>query len=180
MDVVIVHGLSATPQSHWFPWLTEQLAPEGVTVTVPAMPDTERPRLDAWLATLAELPIGADTVLVGHSLGAITVVRHLLREGGAPVRGALLLAGFVAPVPGLPEIDHFTDDLPDLDGFAAVAPRRHVIASDDDAVAPPVLTHELAGRIDAPLEEIAGGGHFLGREGWTEMPRVLELLRSWR
>ncbi|MCI2240450.1 alpha/beta hydrolase [Paenibacillus sp. TRM 82003] len=126
--MVIVHGYAATPGDHWFPWLAGQLQDAGIEVSVPALPDPHAPDALAWQAATAAAIEGAGgidehTHLVAHSLGCVTVLRHLASlptadddtsEGtgpGAPgtwrLGGLSLIAGFTGPLPALPQLDGY-------------------------------------------------------------------------
>ena len=95
--VVVVHGYDAAPDQHWFPWLRERLAAEGVRTEVVELPEPSFPEAGAWLAAVARAVGEPDphTHLVGHSLGCITLLRHL---AGLPqpwtLGGLVLVAGF--------------------------------------------------------------------------------------
>jgi predicted alpha/beta hydrolase family esterase len=68
------------------------------------MPSWEEPRRKVWVKTL-DREIRACTeppILVGHSLGAVTIV-HWAQDGQLPVHGALLVAP--CDVDDLPQID---------------------------------------------------------------------------
>ncbi len=77
--VIIIHGWEGKPESNWFPWLRNELEKRGVKVEVPEMPDTDHPKESEWVPHLANIIDTPDehTVLVGHSLGGITILRYL-------------------------------------------------------------------------------------------------------
>lgn len=94
--VFVVHGWAAAPDREWFPWLTAALAPSGVEVIIPAMPDPLRPRIDTWVAHLRQT-VGTvrDTdIFVGHSIGCQTIMRYLESEKGATIKGLICVAGW--------------------------------------------------------------------------------------
>lgn len=100
--VFIVHGWTATPYDNWFPWLGSELGALGIPAAVPQMPDTDNPAPSRWINALGKLvgtPDGG-TCLVGHSIGASTVLKYLetLRHGRCG------LAVLVAPWPNLPQV----------------------------------------------------------------------------
>ena len=182
--VVILHGYSAHPGKHWFGWLAEQLAPHGIVTEVPALPDTENPRPQAWTdAALAAIgtPTPA-TVVIGHSLGTITAIRALGRafaEHPDARLGALaLVAPFVDPVPGLPELDPFAHGVPELAPLASRIDRRLVMHSDADEVVPIVLSAPVASGLAADVIEVAGGAHFCEQDGWVTLPALAEWLMA--
>ncbi|AYF97722.1 RBBP9/YdeN family alpha/beta hydrolase [Protaetiibacter intestinalis] len=179
--VVILHGYTAHPGKHWFGWLREELAPHGVAVEVPALPDTDHPEAAAWTdAAVAALgTVDAETALVGHSLGTITAVRALgraLAEQPDARLGALaLVASFVDPVPIYPELDPFTVGLPELGELAARTGRRLVIRSDFDPEVPIELTPAVVAGLAAEELVVPGAQHFCESQGVTTLPA----LRDW-
>jgi hypothetical protein len=181
--VHIVHGYTAAPSAHWFPWLGEQLAATGIEVSIHAMPDSRQPRLDAWLAHL-EREIGRpgdEDILLGHSLGCITLL-HYLQALPEPltIGGLILVAGFDQTLPGLAELDPFVRPHYDPDKIRRIAAQRTSIASRNDGVVPYPYSVALAERLGSGLHSVANGGHFLGREGITELPLALEHILAMR
>ncbi|TPX04789.1 serine hydrolase family protein, partial [Schumannella luteola] len=174
--VVVLHGYTAHPGKHWFGWLRDELAPRGVAVEVPALPDTDDPRADAWTdaAVAAIGRVDAGTAVVGHSLGTITAIRAVGRafadQPDARLGSLALVASFVDPVPIYPELDPFTVGLPALDALAARIDRRLVVRSDDDPEVPIALTAPVAGGLDAELTVVPGAGHFCESDGVTALP----------
>ncbi len=100
--VIIVHGWGGYPEEGWFPWLKRELEKQGFTVTVPQMPDTETPRIGAWVSHLAEVVDEPDehTYFVGHSIGCQTILRYL-ETIDVKVDGVILVAGFFDVLTGL-------------------------------------------------------------------------------
>ncbi|MBI4057875.1 serine hydrolase family protein, partial [Candidatus Microgenomates bacterium] len=95
--VFIVHGWGGSPQEGWFPWLQTELEKRNFKVYIPPMPDSEHPRMNAWLETLktAIKTSDEDTYLVGHSVGCITILRYLERlPQDQKIGGAILVGGF--------------------------------------------------------------------------------------
>ncbi|MGY3870405.1 RBBP9/YdeN family alpha/beta hydrolase [Aeromonas crassostreae] len=175
----IIHGYTASPQANWFPWLAARLEEQGIQTRVLAMPDPHTPDPAAWDAHLAASIGEADghTLLVGHSLSCISALRYLHQHPPLNNLGGLLLvSGFDEPLDTLPELTPFVAQPLPLAHIRARLPRCALIASTDDAIVPPPSSHALAQRLQAPLHQIAQGGHFLDREGFTELPLAYELL----
>lgn len=177
--VIIVHGYSATPADHWFDSLSAALSAEGIDVSIPALPGTESPELDAWTRAVADA-IGtpdSDTAIVAHSLGGVTALHALDSVPGDWRLGAFIaVAGFIDPLPALPELDAFTASGPDVRRTAARAETRAVLLSDEDTFVPTDLTRALGALLDAAQIEVPGAGHFLGSDGVTELPEALGIL----
>jgi len=179
--VVVLHGYRASPDAHWFGWLADDLRADGVDVAIPALPAPQAPEPGAWLH-VARAAIGVPderTVVVGHSLGCVTALHALSRTPGDWRLGGLVLAsGFDATPSAVPEVAPFTARAADHDRVVAATAARHVVGSDDDAVVEPTLTRALAERLSATFDLVPGGGHLLGREGFTTLPVVRDRVRA--
>lgn len=47
--LIIVHGWGGSPDEGWFPWLKNEAEKLGFSVSVPAMPNTNEPRIFNWV-----------------------------------------------------------------------------------------------------------------------------------
>lgn len=178
--VVVVHGYSATPTDHWFGSLAQALEAEGVTVHVPELPDPKAPDLERWVGVVADVVGQPDerTALVTHSLGGVTTLHALDRVPGDWRLGALIaVAGFLAPLPVLPELDVFTAVRPNVERTAARTGVRTVILSDNDTYVPPAHTLALGQALQAETITVPGAGHFLADDGVTTLPQAVDRLR---
>ncbi|MFZ2484954.1 MAG: alpha/beta hydrolase [Minisyncoccia bacterium] len=95
--VFIIHGWGGRPDEAWLPWLKKELENRGYEVFVPAMPNTDEPKIETWIPFLSKL-VGQsdlDTFFVGHSIGCQTIIRYLetLPEG-TKIGGAVFVAGW--------------------------------------------------------------------------------------
>ncbi|RWZ67945.1 serine hydrolase family protein [Labedella populi] len=177
MRIVVAHGYLADPTRHWFPWLVEHYG--AGTITVLEFPEPDDPDLGSWVHTAAA-GIGAvdeETILLGHSLGCVTLL-HVLNRLEQPWRlgGLVLVSGFVDRLPNLPKLDRFTEEPLDLDRVRRNTTARHVLRSDDDETVAPDITDRLAMLLDAPVTIVPGGGHFVDRQGHRSLPAVLPIL----
>lgn len=174
--VYVVHGYTATPENHWFPWLKQQLLQQNIACECLAMPDSARPNVDKWLSHLEQhIEIDGDTVVVGHSLGCVALLNFLAKHYHQPA-GAVFVSGFYQPVETLPELTPFSNLYaisPDLMPF-----KSYVVSACDDEIVPPKYSDALAVHLEADYIRFAKGGHFLDREGWTGFPLVLELVKK--
>jgi len=79
--VVLLHGKDKTPQDVWYPWLLAELSKAGVECLVPALPHTEPPKIEEWLAAIDATKPDEHTTLVGHSRGGMAALRWLEKPG---------------------------------------------------------------------------------------------------
>lgn len=178
--VFIVHGYGATAANHWFTWLQDQACASGAAALALSLPDNENPDFAAWQQGLYDA-IGmpqTDDIFVGHSLGCISLLHYLTAMSPARIGGLVLVSGFVNKLPGWAAINAF-----DMDGFinearvdlpriAAMAGEITCVISENDHVVPAALSRGLAEKLQARVISVAQGGHFLGREGFTELPQA--------
>src|SRR3990167_8494541 len=90
--IFIVHGWGGYPGEGWFPWLKKELETRGFVVSIPQLPDAENPRIEGWVAKLAETVNVPDenTYFVGHSIGCPTIAHYLQSlPAGVMVGGAV-------------------------------------------------------------------------------------------
>lgn len=50
--VVIVHRWGGSPESDFLPWLKKELEKREYEVSAPKMPDTDYPKIEAWVEKL--------------------------------------------------------------------------------------------------------------------------------
>ncbi|OAT52753.1 RBBP9/YdeN family alpha/beta hydrolase [Providencia heimbachae] len=174
---VIVHGYTATPTKNWFPWLKAELESLGAFVEVPEMPESLSPNPQKWLQHLIELPVHIDenTILIGHSLGCITILRFLAhqRVEGQKLGGYILVSGFDDEQATLPELSVHTVDKLNYGELVDIADKRISIISTNDEIVSPQSSKELAQALQTEVIIEEGAGHFLDREGYTEFPTLL-------
>jgi hypothetical protein len=95
--VFIIHGWDGYPEEGCFPWVKEQLEAKGIETHTPAMPNPLKPEIDTWVSFLKN-EIGVpdeQTILVGHSIGAQTILRYLeTLEDKIKIKGVVCLAGW--------------------------------------------------------------------------------------
>lgn len=59
-----------------------------------------------------------------------------------------------------------------------MSPHIELFTADNDSIVPPDNTRRLAAVLDGRLHIIPNGGHFLDREGFSELPPVLRALEQ--
>jgi predicted alpha/beta hydrolase family esterase len=177
----IIHGYGASPEDHWFGWLAEQLKADGIPTTIPALPNPQDPDPAQWTeAVRADLgTLNENSIIVAHSLGCLTVLRHLRSLPDAWHLGTLVLvSGFVDQLPALPDLNTYIGDGCDVEGLSNYVGRLTVIRSDADPYVPPGHTDRLASLLGISAEVVPGAGHFLASDGVTSLPEVFEAIAS--
>lgn len=96
--VFIIHGWGGSPSKDWMPWAVSEMKKKAFAVVAPLMPDTDVPKIDAWVSKLQEL-VGKprlDDILIGHSIGCQTILRYLAKlSEGQRVGKVILVAPWI-------------------------------------------------------------------------------------
>ena len=181
--VFIVHGWGGDSQEGWFPWLKNKLEKLGYEVFVPEMPDTENPKIDAWVSHLSNIVEGADeqTYFVGHSIGCQTIMRYLEKLQPNGKTGGCV---FVAPWFTLMNFEEGEEIIakPWLETpIDFVKVRQHTgkffaIFSDNDDVVPQDNVGMFAQKLNAETIVEREKGHFSGGDGILELPSALQAI----
>ncbi len=182
----IVHGYSATPADHWFPWLASRLQTEGIAADIIPLPNSSRPDFERWQETLAAhigKPQPGD-LFIAHSLGTISLLHYLSRLRPPRIAGLVLVSGFGTRLPALPSINGYNIDAyvdKAVINYAAIrqmSPAIYSVISENDTIVAPVESLKLARRLDSKIISVPNGGHFLAQDGFTEMPQAWQAIES--
>lgn len=177
MNVFIFHGTGGYPEENWFPWLKNELEKEEIRVFVPQFPNPDKPKVSKWLNTLKEYEkyINEGTILIGHSLGGIFLLRilELLKE---PVKAAF----FVASSVGVKPLLNYMGDYNFSNGFnfnwekiRKGAKHFTVYHSDNDPYVSLGNGEELAKQLGVKLTFVPSAGHFNTKSGYTRFEKIL-------
>ena len=75
--VILIHGNSGyTQENFWLPYVAAELKKLGLTVIAKTFPDNKLARAEYWLPFITELGADENTILIGHSSGAIAAMRY--------------------------------------------------------------------------------------------------------
>src|SRR3989338_9157022 len=182
--VFVIHGLGGFPEEGWFPWMKKELESRGFEAQVPAMPDTDEPKIEEWVPFLKKL-VGApdeDTYLVGHSIGAQTVLRYLAGLDQGQIGGTVLVAGWLEKLESLYEEEEIEIAKPwletpiDFDNIKKRTKNIVAIFSDDDEFVPLYNVDKFKEKLGAKTIVEHAKGHINGEAGIKEIPIALEEL----
>ncbi len=176
--VFLIHGWGGYPEEGWRPWLKKELETQGFDVLVPALPGTDSPDMQAWVATLSEVVGKPDEqcYFVGHSLGAITIMRYLETvQEGEKVGGVIFVAGFDndLDIQELRESKFFASPI-DWTKIKNSCNQFTAIFSDNDPYVALRNGDVFKEHLDATVVELHNMHHFSGDDGVFELPQALE------
>jgi uncharacterized protein len=182
MKAIILHGTKSSPEEHWFRWLQSGLEEEfGWEAWVPQLPQPEHPSGRQWAQFVlgnAPFAIDGETVVVGHSSGAVTALL-LAQQVKAPFRATFAV--------GTPRDNNFLQwkandrlfDLPfDYPAIKAGAGKLIFVHSDDDPYCPLDQAEDLCRHCGGELIILKGQGHFNTEKGpeYREFPKLLDAI----
>lgn len=153
----------------------------------PALPEPMFPERTVWVAALERAIEAAivrgipasKIVLVGHSLGCLTILLALERHEGEPFSNVLLVSGFGRNFGAFglgPWVRKPVD-------FQIVRPQSrawHVLHGKSDVLVPFAEGRWLAKQLHASFIETGWPGHFMHEEGVKELPEALDVLLETR
>ena len=181
----LLHAWGAAPEGAFRPWLKAQLERRGYEVEMPAFPDADHPRIEAWVPLLASR-IGVpdeDVVLVGHSLGGQTALRYLSGlEEGARIGAAVLVATPIVSIAQLDEEEQaiaapWLADTIDYARVLRATKRLTAFFSDNDPWVPQENVLAARARLgDARVVVERAKGHYNVDDGVRTVPEVLNAI----
>jgi len=176
-EVLIFHGTGGSPEGNWFPWLKKELEKKDCRVFVPQFPDPrENHHLEDWLKVLKgyEQHVNKQSILIGHSLGGLFLLRVLER-----LKHPVAAAFFVAAPVGVKPILYYDSD-EKFSGFEfdwgkirKGAGHFKVYHSDNDPYVSSGNGKELAKQLGVDLTFIPNAGHINAESGYTKFDLLL-------
>ncbi|MEO7158438.1 MAG: alpha/beta hydrolase [Vicinamibacterales bacterium] len=77
VKAILIHGNGGcTAGDIWLPWVERELTALGLQVINQTFPDNIKARARYWLPHLEALGADQDTILIGHSSGAVAAMRY--------------------------------------------------------------------------------------------------------
>ena len=143
------------------------------------MPTPDHPDRKAWLETtrqtLAGVNLGQLTI-VGHSLGVVTAL-DFIEQADSQVNRLLSAAGFAKDY-GAETTGYFLNErIIDFESVHDKLRWAAVIYGDNDPYVPQAALKYLADSLGVQPVVVPNGGHLNSEAGFTEFPRLVELLR---
>ena len=180
-QALILHGTAASPEANWFRWLERSLIQNGYTVWLPQLPHAEAPNTDTYntfIFTQSDFKINHETILIGHSSGAVEILsllQHL--PANLMVSDVYLVSAFKNNL-DWPALDGLFNEPYDYDAIRKKATSITLIHSDNDPYVPLDHAQFLADKLSANLRLLPGQGHFNTEQSadYREFPKLLELI----
>jgi leucyl-tRNA synthetase len=96
-NFVLLHGYTGSPEKNFFPWLKGELEKRGHRVSVPKLPNTNKPNIPEQIEYIIKHEkFDENTILLGHSLGSVIALK-VLEKLNKPIKKLILAAGLIEP-----------------------------------------------------------------------------------
>ncbi len=176
-NVLIFHGTGGHPLENWFPWLKGELEKKGCPVFIPQFPHPKDHPLSDWLDVFKDYEryLNEETILIGHSLGGIFLLRVLER-----LTKRIKAAFFVATPIGIGKVRYYMSDFKfsgfefDFEKIKRMAKYFKVYHSDNDPYVSLENGQQLAQELGVKLTFIPAAGHLNAESGYTKFDLLLE------
>lgn len=181
---IILHGTGSSPKENWFPWLESELVNMGLVVWTPQLPNTNKPNPQEVIPFITQnfpFQISENTILVGHSSGAVEIL-HLLPTLSTRIRLSILVGSFKDNEFLKYEANNELFSIPlDLESCQAHCQEFIYIHSDNDPFCPLDHAQYLMSKTGGSLIILPGQKHFsLSTMGasYSKFPKLLEIIKT--
>ncbi len=177
---LLLHGWRGSGPGHWQAWLDDRV--DGACL--PALPDADHPRLDAWLDALRATLAACDDppVVLCHSLGCVLWLHHAATRPPDSPRAARV--ALVAPPCACAEVPEIADFFPvprdPLAVAAAAIETTRLVCSDADHYCPEGAQVAYGERLGCPVDFLPGAGHLNAEAGYGAWPAMEAWARGTR
>ncbi len=183
MKIIIIHRWGGLPQDDFYPWLKKELEKRHHEVIIPEMPDTHYPKINEWVDVLEKMNIDNNTILIGHSIGTLTIL-HYLQKQKTKIAEAVFVAGWfnlseeTMQEEGTPEIVNPWLEAPmNFDKIKKNCSKFVALFSDNDPYVPVEEAKLFEQRLNAKTIIEHSKGHYNDSEYPSILKAVLEFIR---
>lgn len=181
-NALILHGTNGSSDDNWFPWLKQQLEKDGYLVWCPDLPQADEPNIERYskfILANKEFQIDGDTVVIGHSSGAVAILGLLAAlPSDSTVKASYLVGSFMNDL-GWDSLKGLFVSPFDFDLIKQKSRLWYFIHSDNDPYCPLEHAEYLHQQIGGDLLVLPGQKHFsVGTVGdeYREFPYLLHLI----
>jgi len=178
MKVIFVPGNGGGgPNDNWFPWLKRELEVLGIEVVASEFPDNYLARESYWVPFLKNtLKVDEETVLIGHSSGAIAAMRLAETD---KLLGTVLVGAYHTDLGISTEKQSGYFDRP-WNWEAIKKNQKWIIqfASENDPWIPIEEARFVHQKLDTEYHEFLDQGHFGGDYRKLEFPELFAALKK--
>lgn len=177
--VILLHGNGGgTGNDNWFPYIKRELKKLGVVCEAPDLPDSVAAHANIWLPYIKNvLKADENTILVGHSSGAIAAMKYAEDN---KLAGSVLVGTYYTDLGYEDEKESGYFDTPwQWENIKQNQDWVAIFASEDDPYIDIVEPEFIRDKLGAEYFELENEGHFGGHtHPKLEFPELLEFLKG--
>jgi predicted alpha/beta hydrolase family esterase len=177
LKAIIVPGNGdADPNGKWSPFIKRELQKIGIKVTNIKYPDPVLARSKYWLPFIKKIGADENTILIGHSSGAIASMRFVEKE---KVFGSVLVGAYVSDL-GVKE-EKLSGYFNKPWNWQKIKTNQNWIiqfASKDDPFIPIRESRSVHKNLDTEYYEYSNRGHFGSQDGKTKFPEMVKAIKN--
>ncbi len=166
-NFVLLQGYKGGADRNFIPWLKERLEASGFSVQTPELPQRDNPREQEQVTYVLEtVKMDENTVVVGHSLGAVIALK-VLEQLSHGIEKLVLVGGFAQPSfkdgVNRPYSTHFTWEY-DWSSIQSKVREISILHDENDPVISDEQSKKLADNLGVPVQRVkAKEPHFRGK-----------------
>ncbi len=178
-NALILHGTEADHTNHWFMWLKGQLEKNGYEVWLPDLPGSDKPNIERYnnfILSNKEFSFNQETIIIGHSSGAVEILGLLeALPDEVKVKACYLVAAFKDDLGWDSLKDLFVKPF-DFEKIKSRSEKFVFFHSDNDPHCPVEHAEYLSSKVGGELIVLKGQGHFNTDSDpkYTQFPELLE------
>ncbi len=175
MRIVLIHGYNSGPDQNFHPWLANELRERGFEVIAPKIPlEGEVDVLACIDALIKEVgQLDDETILLGHSLGAVLALRYLEAAEAMATPRAVILVGAPYQTKSEKTRNMFLSEF-DYEVVMWKTKEFVVVHDKDDKLVPFDHAQKYQKMLQAELVESTGNDHYMDAEYKILLDTVLK------
>tara|TARA_Y100000310_G_scaffold13838_1_gene14133 strand:- start:15340 stop:15918 length:579 start_codon:yes stop_codon:yes gene_type:complete len=178
LSFVLIHGWEGSPNKEWFLWLNKKLIKDGHDVLSMTMPNPKFPDKNVWLKHLEDFVLPTkDTVLIGHSMGGICVLKYL-EKISQKIKASILVAPYLINDKNWKTVSSFYSRKINWEKVNKNCNKFFTIYSDNDPYVSLDKHQFIREKIDADLIVLHNKGHFSEEDNITKIPELYDIIKS--
>ena len=165
-----------TLADNWFPWVGAELAKEGFQIIAQDFPDSVLAREAYWIPFLKELGADENTILVGHSSGAIAAMRYAEKNR---ILGSVLVGTYYTDL-GIEteKLSGYFNRPWQWDAIRTNQKWTAIFASTNDPWIPIAEPRFVQAQLNADYYEYTDQGHFGGDYLKLTFPELVQAIQA--
>lgn len=177
IKIIIIRGNNdSTPNENWFPCVKEELEKVGLKVINKEFPDPMLARERYWLPFIKDLGADENTILIGHSSGAVAAMRFAEKN---KILGSILVGACYTDLGDKYEKKSGYFNHP-WEWEAIKKNQQWIVqfASTDDPYVPIEEARHINQKLQTEYYEHTDEGHFGADKNKIVFPEIIEIVKS--